>query len=73
MIDNSKRTGAAIETHYRFLMWLAPGVRPSVCRSQAGSFAAVHESGIGTKRRLGNVRFCVACGAKRTSITVVDL
>lgn len=24
MMDNSKRTGAAIEAHYRFLVWLAP-------------------------------------------------
>jgi hypothetical protein len=24
MTDNSKRTGAAIEAHYRFLMWIAP-------------------------------------------------
>jgi hypothetical protein len=24
MTDNSKRTGAALEAHYRFLMWLAP-------------------------------------------------
>jgi 23S rRNA-intervening sequence protein len=23
-MDNSKRTGAAIEAHYRFLVWLAP-------------------------------------------------
>jgi putative ABC transport system substrate-binding protein len=26
------------------------------------TFAAGHESGLGTKRRLGNVRFCAACG-----------
>src|SRR5262249_25948476 len=26
MIDNSKRTGAAVEAHYRFLVWLAPTV-----------------------------------------------
>ena len=26
MIDNSKRTGAAVEAHYRFLLWLAPTV-----------------------------------------------
>src|SRR5262249_36433275 len=26
MIDNSKRTGAAVEAHYRFLVWLAPAV-----------------------------------------------
>ena len=26
MTDNSKRTGAAIEAHYRFLAWLAPVV-----------------------------------------------
>ena len=24
MADNSKRTGAAIEAHYRFLAWLVP-------------------------------------------------
>jgi 23S rRNA-intervening sequence protein len=24
MTDNSKRTGAAVEAHYQFLMWLAP-------------------------------------------------
>jgi hypothetical protein len=24
MTDNSKRTGAALEAHYKFLMWLAP-------------------------------------------------
>src|SRR5262245_9873118 len=24
MTDNSKRTGATLEAHYRFLMWLAP-------------------------------------------------
>jgi hypothetical protein len=24
MTDNSKRTGAAIEAHYRFLVWLVP-------------------------------------------------
>jgi hypothetical protein len=26
MIDNSKRTGPAIEAHYQFLMWLLPAV-----------------------------------------------
>ena len=26
MVDNSKRTGAAIEAHYRFLVWLVPTV-----------------------------------------------
>jgi hypothetical protein len=26
MTDNSKRTGAAIEAHYRFLAWLIPAV-----------------------------------------------
>jgi hypothetical protein len=26
MTDNSKRTGAAIEAHYRFLMWLLPTI-----------------------------------------------
>ncbi|HMF06040.1 MAG TPA: diversity-generating retroelement protein Avd [Methylocella sp.] len=26
MIDNSKRTGAAVEAHYRFLVWLAATV-----------------------------------------------
>jgi hypothetical protein len=26
MTDNSKRTGAAIETHYQFLTWLVPAV-----------------------------------------------
>jgi len=26
MIDNSKRTGAAVEAHYQFLMWLVPTV-----------------------------------------------
>jgi 23S rRNA-intervening sequence protein len=26
MTDNSKRTGAAIEAHYRFVVWLAPVV-----------------------------------------------
>jgi hypothetical protein len=25
-------------------------------------FAALHESPLGTKRRLGNVHFCAACG-----------
>jgi hypothetical protein len=24
MMDNSKRTGATIEAHYQFLMWLVP-------------------------------------------------
>jgi hypothetical protein len=24
MADNAKRTGAAIEAHYRFLLWLGP-------------------------------------------------
>jgi len=24
MLDNSKRTGAAVEAHYQFLMWLIP-------------------------------------------------
>jgi hypothetical protein len=24
MADNAKRTGAAIEAHYRFLLWLSP-------------------------------------------------
>ena len=24
MTDNSKRTGATLEAHYRFLMWFAP-------------------------------------------------
>jgi hypothetical protein len=27
MMDNSKRTGAAIEAHYQFLTWLAPTVQ----------------------------------------------
>ena len=26
MTENSKRTGAAIEAHYQFLMWLLPTV-----------------------------------------------
>ena len=26
MIDNSKRTGPAIEAHYRFLLWLIPTI-----------------------------------------------
>jgi hypothetical protein len=26
MPDNSKRTGAAIEAHYRFLAWLVPTI-----------------------------------------------
>jgi hypothetical protein len=26
MIKNSKRTGAAVEAHYQFLMWLVPAV-----------------------------------------------
>ncbi len=26
MIDHSKRTGAAIEAHYQFLVWLMPTV-----------------------------------------------
>lgn len=26
MMDNSKRTGAAIEAHYQFLMWLVPAI-----------------------------------------------
>jgi hypothetical protein len=26
MTDNSKRTGAAIEAHYQFLVWLLPTV-----------------------------------------------
>ncbi|MCI0598540.1 MAG: diversity-generating retroelement protein Avd [Beijerinckiaceae bacterium] len=26
MIDNSRRTGAAIEAHYQFLTWLAPAI-----------------------------------------------
>jgi 23S rRNA-intervening sequence protein len=26
MRDNSKRTGAAIEAHYQFLMWLVPAI-----------------------------------------------
>jgi len=26
MIDNSKRTGAAVEAHYQFLIWLMPTV-----------------------------------------------
>lgn len=26
MIDHSKRTGAALEAHYRFLLWLMPAV-----------------------------------------------
>jgi hypothetical protein len=26
MIDNSKRTGAAVEAHYQFLMWLVPAI-----------------------------------------------
>ena len=26
MMDNSRRTGAAIEAHYRFLAWLAPTI-----------------------------------------------
>src|SRR6516225_9604500 len=29
--------------------------------------AHIETSGFGTKRRLGNVRFCAACGPKRTS------
>jgi hypothetical protein len=24
MTDNSKRTGAAVEAHYQFLLWLGP-------------------------------------------------
>ncbi len=24
MVDNSKRTGAALEAHYHFLLWLLP-------------------------------------------------
>ena len=38
--------------------------------------AHIETSGFGTKRRLGNVRFCAACGPKRTSISdcrTVDL
>jgi hypothetical protein len=34
---------------------------------------AAHESAIGTKRRLGNVRFCTACGGQADIISVVDL
>jgi len=26
MTDNSKRTGAAVEAHYQFLMWLIPAI-----------------------------------------------
>ena len=26
MTDNSKRTGAAVEAHYQFLMWLVPAI-----------------------------------------------
>jgi hypothetical protein len=26
MTDNSRRTGAAIEAHYRFVVWLAPTI-----------------------------------------------
>jgi hypothetical protein len=26
MADNSKRTGAAIEAHYQFLLWLGPAL-----------------------------------------------
>src|SRR5260221_11839424 len=27
MIDNSKRTGAAVEAHYQFLTWLIPTIK----------------------------------------------
>ena len=26
MVDNSRRTGAAVEAHYQFLMWLVPAI-----------------------------------------------
>jgi hypothetical protein len=65
MTDNSRRTGAAIEAHYRFLAWLAPTIEkfPKSHKFTVGdrietisldlleALAAVHQSGFGTKRR----------------------
>jgi hypothetical protein len=36
-------------------------------RATRRSFAAVHESGFGTKRTYRNVRYCPLSGVKRTS------
>jgi hypothetical protein len=63
MTDNSKRTGAAIEAHYRFLAWLAPTIEkfPKSHKFTVGdrietialdvleALVAVHESLVGTK------------------------
>jgi hypothetical protein len=51
MTHNSKRTGAAIEAHYRFLVWLAPAIEkfPKSRKLTIGDHtppAAVHESAL---------------------------
>jgi hypothetical protein len=61
--DNSKRTGAAIESHYQFLAWLVPTIEklPKSHKFTIGdrieiialdaleALVAVHESLVGTK------------------------
>jgi hypothetical protein len=47
MSDNSSRTGATIEAHYE--AWLVPTIE-ELPKSQAGTFAAAHESEARTTR-----------------------
>ena len=63
MTDNSKRTGAAIESHYQFLAWLVPTIEklPKSHKFTIGdrieiialdaleALVAVHEFLVGTK------------------------
>jgi hypothetical protein len=40
MTDNSKRTGAAVEAHYQFLLWLIPTI------DRLGSFVGWAHQGV---------------------------
>jgi Divergent InlB B-repeat domain len=40
MTDNARKTGAAVEAHFQFLMWLVPAVEKS--RSPRGLCSAPH-------------------------------
>jgi hypothetical protein len=54
MIDNSKRTGAAVEAHYQFLIWLAPAIE-KFPRSHKFTTGDRIESGIKRGATGGNV------------------
>jgi hypothetical protein len=56
MTDNSKRTGAAVEAHYRFLLWLVPTIEkfPRAHKFTVGERIESKRSPDGAKRNPGS-------------------